>query len=78
MRTTVELNDQLLRAAKQRAANEGIPLRRVIESALRTYLEGPSRRRGYKLQWRTEGGRLQPGVRLDDRDALFDLMEGRP
>ena len=78
MRTTVELNDQLLRAAKQRAANEGIPLRRVIESALRTYLEGPSRRRGYKLQWRTERGRLQPGVRLDDRDALFDLMEGRP
>ncbi|MGB3564846.1 MAG: DUF2191 domain-containing protein [Thermoanaerobaculia bacterium] len=78
MRTTVELNDQLLRAAKQRAANEGIPLRRVIEAALRTYLEGPTRRRGYKLQWRTEQGRLQPGVRLDDRDALFDLMEGRP
>ena len=74
----MELNDQLLRAAKQRAANEGIPLRRVIESALRTYLEGPSKRRGYKLRWRTERGRLQPGVRLDDRDALFDLMEGRP
>lgn len=74
----MELNDQILRAAKQRAANEGIPLRRVIESALRTYLEGPSMRKGYKLQWRTERGRLQPGVRLDDRDALFDLMEGRP
>ena len=78
MRTTVDLNDQLLRAAKKRAANEGIPLRRVIESALRTYLEGPLRRRDYKLRWRTERGRLQPGVRLDDRDALFDLMEGRP
>jgi hypothetical protein len=29
------------------------------------------------LQWRSDGGRIQPGVRLDDRDALFDLMEGR-
>ena len=77
-RTTVELNDQLLRAAKRRAADEQVPLRRVIEAALRIYLEGPAKSGDYELRWRTERGRLQPGVRLDDRDALFDLMEGRP
>jgi hypothetical protein len=53
-------------------------LRQVIESALRTYLKGSPRLRDFKLLWRAERGRLQPGVRLDDRDALFDLMEGRP
>jgi len=35
MRTTVDLNDDVLRRAKRRAADEGIPLREVIETALR-------------------------------------------
>lgn len=77
MRTTIELGDELLRQAKKRAADEGVPLREVIESALRRYLAGGRRRAGYRLQWRPERGRLQPGVNLDDRDALFDLMNGR-
>ena len=77
MRTTIEINDELFREAKQRAANDRVPLRRIVESALRIYLEQPTRRKRYKLQWRTENGLLQPGVRLDDRDALFDLMDGR-
>jgi hypothetical protein len=42
------------------------------------YLLGRRGKGGYRLQWRPERGRIQPGVRLDDRDALFDLMEGRP
>jgi Bacterial antitoxin of type II TA system, VapB len=78
MRTTVEITDALLREAKRRAADEGGSLRRVVEAALRLYLERPTvQRRKYRLRWRTERGRLQPGVSLEDRDALFDLMEGR-
>ena len=78
MRTTVDLNDELLRRLKKRAADEGVPLREVIEAALRTYLKG-NRRGGqpYRLRWRTEKGKLRPGVRLDDRTALFDLMGER-
>ena len=34
-------------------------------------------RKKYKLRWHTERGQLLPGVRLDDRDVMFDLMEGR-
>lgn len=75
MRTTVEIADELLRAAKKRAADEGGTLRQVVESALRLYLGRGTRRKGYELRWRTEKGRIQPGVRLDDRDALFDLMD---
>lgn len=77
MRTTLDINDELLRQAKRRAADEGTPLRQVVETALALYLARRSRQGNYKLHWRTESGRLLPGVRLDDRDALFDLMDGR-
>lgn len=76
MRTTLDINDELFRQAKKRAADERTALRQVFETALRLYLLKRPRTTGYKLRWRTERGRLLPGARLDDRDALFDLMEG--
>ena len=77
MRTTIEISNELLRQAKKRAADEGVPLKKVIEEALRLYLEKRPKNKKYELRWHTERGRFLPGVRLDDRDALFDLMEGR-
>lgn len=77
MRTTIELNNELLRAAKRRAVEEQRTLREIVEAALRTYLGRSTSHGGYRLQWRPERGRLQPGVRLEDRDALWDVMEGR-
>jgi Arc/MetJ family transcription regulator len=77
MRTTIDISDELFRQAKKKAAAEGSTLRDIVEAALRVYLTPRSKRKGYKLRWRTERGRLQPGVNLDDRDALFDLMDGR-
>ena len=77
MRTTIELPDEVLRMAKRRATDENLPLRRIIEAALRSYLDLKPRAKGYRLRWSVESGRIQPGVRLDDRDALFDLMDDR-
>ena len=77
MRTTIEISDELLRQAKRRAADEGAPLRRVVEAALRAYLGGKPQDRAYRLRWCSERGRIQAGVCLEDRDALFDLMDGR-
>ena len=77
MRTTIEIADELLRQAKKKAAEESAPLRQVVEEALRLYLRKNKKKTGYRLGWRTERGKLLPGVRLDDRGALFDLMEGR-
>lgn len=74
MRTTLDLNDELLRAAKRLANREGTTLKAVVERALRSLLK-PAPRKGYRLRWRTERGRLLPGVILEDRDALFDVME---
>jgi Arc/MetJ family transcription regulator len=77
MRTTIELNDEIFRQAKRRAADEHSALREIVEAALRQNLGKRSRGGGFKLKWRTESGRLLPGVRLDDRDSLFDLMDSR-
>lgn len=77
MRTTIEISDEIFRQLKRRAADEGAPLRRVVENALRGYLGKSKARKGYRLRWTPERGRVQPGVQLDDRDNLFDLMDGR-
>lgn len=77
MRTTLDLADEIFRRAKKRAADDGVPLRDVVEAALRSYLSGGPKTSKHELCWRTESGRLQPGVDLDDRDALFDRMGGR-
>jgi hypothetical protein len=77
VRTTLDISDELFRQVKRKAADEGATFRQVVESALRMYLTKSVKRKRYQLKWKTERGRILPGVRLDDRDALFDLMDGR-
>lgn len=77
MRTTIDLPDELFRQVKKRAADDGATMRRVIEEAIRRHVAAAPSTPAYRFRWRVERGALQPGVRLDDRDALFDLMEGR-
>ena len=76
MRTTLDINDQVLRRAKKRAAVENIPLREFVERALRSYLSGRSKQSKYRLQWRPQHGEVLPGVDLDDHSSLLDLMDG--
>jgi hypothetical protein len=80
MRTTLTIDDSIMKAAKQRAAQEGRPLKAVIGDALRLGLGLMRDARASKGKFKltvVDGQGLQPGVRLDDRDALFDLMDGR-
>ena len=78
MRTTLNIDDTLLRRAKQRAAEEGTTLTRTVESALRLLLEPPVRPSApFRLRLVTKRGRLVPGVDLEDRDSLYERMEGR-
>jgi hypothetical protein len=76
MRTTLNLDDQLLIEAKQIAARTHRTLTSVIEDALR---ESLARRRQAAEQppvrLPTFEGRLQPGVNLDDSASLLDLMD---
>jgi len=78
MRTTLDLDDELIRKAKSRATNEGSTLTAVIETALRQYL-APARPTGkpFRLKLLTKKGRPVPGVHFADRGALYERMEGR-
>lgn len=78
MRTTLDLDDGLLRQAKKRAVEAGTTLTRLLEDALRVYLAPADRpRKPFRLKLPTKRGRLLPGVDLADRDSLYERMEGR-
>ena len=78
MRTTIKIDDQLLSEAKARAAASGRTLNAVVEDALREALaRRPARGRDRRTELPTfAGGRLLPGVDVDDNAALLELMEG--
>lgn len=78
MRTTLDIDDAVLREAKKRAAEEGGSLTSLIERALRTYLRPvDTGLKRFRLKLVTRRGRPVHGVDLEDRDALYERMEGR-
>ena len=77
MRTTIRLDEQLLKEIKQLAARSGKSLTRTIEEALRESL-ARQRKSGERepVHLVTFSGKgLLPGVDLDDSASLLDLME---
>ena len=49
MKTTVDIQDELLVRAKRHARAAGLPLRAVVEEGLRQMLAGSAVRQSYKL-----------------------------
>lgn len=76
MRTTITIDDDLLVEAKTRAATTGRTLNEVVEDALRQAFARRTATAGRPVLPVFTGGRLAPGVDLDDSAALLDLMEG--
>ncbi len=76
MRTTLTLDDDVLKAAKRRAEQDR-SLKDVINEALRHGLALSDARRSpaYAFRLKTVAGRLLPGVDLADRDTPFELIE---
>ena len=78
MKTTLNLNDQVLRQAKGRAAREGITLTRFVEDALRARLDAARGRRApFRLELETVTGDEPPSVDISDRDALYGVIDRR-
>ena len=80
MRTTVRLDETLLRQVKREAQKRGETLTSMIEQGLRLVLAA-SRQRAVRPKVRLPvsraGGGTLPGVDLDNSAALLDRMEGR-
>ena len=75
MKTTLNIDDQVMTQLKQEAARQGKTMSELVETALRQLLR--ARRKVVELPELPTfrgGGTL---VDIDNRDALYDAMEGR-
>lgn len=78
MRTTLNIDDGLMKKVRKMAADSDRTMTEVIEEMIRREVAGArAPAGGFKLEWTAVAGRTRPGVDLDDRDALIDAMEGR-
>ncbi len=78
MKTTLLLDDEVHRQAKQASARLGIPLTRFIEEAIRLRISVEAARRAEpvrKLPFSKSKGGLQPGVDLDNSAELLNMMD---
>ena len=78
VKTTVDLPEDLLIAAKKRAAETRTTLRELVERSLRRELqteqnEKPRKRR--KIRWVTRKGGLPPGLDISDREKMHEWLE---
>jgi hypothetical protein len=75
MKTTLNIDDKVMRELKREAARQGRTMSELVETALRLLLQ-PKKRQGElpPIPTFNSGGYL---VDIADRDALYDAMEGR-
>ena len=80
MKTTIDLPEELLIAAKKKAAEERTSLRKIFTRGLRRELEGdaPGRpRETGSSHFVTVNGGLPPGLDVTDRAAMHEWLRVR-
>ena len=78
MRTTLNLDPELMREVKQTAARTGRTIGAVVEDLLRESLGRAKANRGkrhVKLLVSSHALGLQPGVDLDNSASLLDILD---
>ena len=75
-RTTLAIDDDVLQALKERAAQSATTLQSITNDLLRKALT-VKQQEPFKLRLKGWKAQEQPGVDILDRDKLFDLMDGR-
>jgi Ribbon-helix-helix protein, copG family len=77
MKTTLDLDDELVKAVKREAADSGRTMTDIIEQSLReSLLRLAAPKKPYRFKLPVVKGRRPPAVDINDRDALYDFMEG--
>lgn len=76
MKTIMDFDERLVRAAEVRAAEEGETLATLVGRILADYVWSEDRR-GRSFSLLTKCGRPVPGVNVDSRVELYDLMDAR-
>jgi len=71
MKTTIEIADALLEAARRRASERGTTLRALVEEGLRRVLEGEKRASSFTLRDASVAGR---GLRAEVREGGWERI----
>jgi hypothetical protein len=76
MRTTISLDDQLLKRAKKAAAERGVSFAQLVEEAVREALaKKPVPAKEWKLPPATGRDGLAPGVDLASNESIWGALE---
>ena len=75
MKTTLDLDDELLRRSRQRAAQEGVTFTRFVEDALALRLEDSRQEPAFRLALAPVRGTRPPNVDISDREALYEVLD---
>ncbi len=75
MKTTLIIDDGIMKRLKEEAAKQGTTLSQLVESALRLFLRRSPRAKEFPPLPAFDGGGCS--VDIADRDALYQAMEGR-
>ncbi len=77
MRTTLDIEVSILKDLKERAHQEGTPIKKLVNAALKKGLEEISRpkaRRAFRVHARSLGKPLPPFTNLDKALQIADML----
>lgn len=75
MRTTLNLDDELLRRARAEAARKGATLTSLIEDGLALLLDRRQAERGTHTLPVWRGSRVLPEINFDDSSAVWEILD---
>jgi plasmid stability protein len=75
-RTTLDIDDRVLRELRKKAADEGRTIQAVANDLLKRALHARTHE-PFSLHVQGWAADVQPGVDILDRDSITDVMNGR-
>ena len=75
VKTTLNLDDQVMKNAKERAARDGVTFTALVEDAIKAKLLQDPPRKTYQFQPKIVTGKRAPNVDISERDALYEVID---
>lgn len=75
MKTTLNLDDQVMKNAKKRASRDGITFTALVENAIKAKLLQEPQKVNYHFKPKIVTGTRPPNVDISDRNALYEVID---
>ncbi len=79
MKTTLNLDPELMKSVKQRALDTNQTITALVETSLRQLLAREHQvGKPYRFDWKPVSGKLIAPVDISNRDSLLDFLDENP